>query len=89
MPAAARRRADAIGANWPRFDPAVASARFIFRTEGRTRMAEAIVQRRRLDPVVARAEGPDFRTALDELDEHMKRILKKDRERRKAHRPGH
>ncbi len=85
VPAADRNRADAIAAKWPRFDPAVASARFIFRMEGRTRAVEAIVQRRRLEPVVAHAQAPDFRSALDELDERMKRILKKDRERRKAH----
>ncbi len=86
---AVRRQAEAMAGRWPRFDPAVAKTSFVFRIQGRTHSAEAIVHRRRLETVVARAEAGNFRSALDELDGRMKRILKKDRERRKTYRPAH
>lgn len=89
VPAAARRRAEAMAAKWPRFEPAADGVSFVFRAEGRSRVVEAIVGRRRLAPVVARASADSFRSALDELDQRMKRILRKNRERRKAHRPDH
>ena len=84
---AIRQRAEATAAHWRRFDLAATNASFVFRIEGRTHSAEAVVHRRRLEPVVAHAEASNFRSALDELDERMKRILKKDRERRKTYRP--
>lgn len=89
LPGAVRQRAEATAAGWPRFDPAATNASFVFRIEGRAHSAEAVVHRRRLEPVVARAEAPSFRSALDEVDDRMKRMLKKDRERRKTHRPAH
>jgi len=89
VPAAARARAEAMAEKWPRFDPAADGASFVFRVEGRSQVVEAIVSRRRLEPVVARAGADSFRSALDELDRRMKRILKKNRERRKARRPDH
>ena len=81
-----RNRASKLAADWPRFDPAVMDISFVFRKEGRSHTVEAIVSRRRQQPVVARGEGPDFRVALDQLDEHVKRILKRDRSRRKDYR---
>ena len=78
-----RNRAEMLAERWPRFDPAVMDVSFIFRQEGRSRTVEAIVSRQRRQTVVARGEGPDFRVALDELDDHVKRILKRDRSRRK------
>lgn len=81
-----RNRASKLADGWPRFDPAVMDVSFVFRLEGRSHTVEAIVSRRRLQAVVARGEGPDFRVALDQLDEHVKRILKRDRSRRKDYR---
>ena len=81
-----RDRAEMLAARWPRFDPAVMDVSFVFQSQGRTHTAEAIVSRRRRQAVVARGEGPDFRVALDQLDEHVKRILKRDRSRRKDYR---
>ena len=81
-----RDQAEALAARWPRFDPATMSVSFVFQTEGRTCTAEAIVSRRRRQPVVARGKGPDFRIAMDQLDDHVKRLLRKDRARRKEHR---
>ncbi len=83
---ATRERAEALAERWPRYDPAVMDASFAFRLEGRQRSAEAVVSRRRRQPVVARGEGPDFRAALDRLDDRVKRILKRDRSRRTDHR---
>lgn len=81
-----KRQAEALAERWPRFDSAVMDVSFVFETEGRRQFAEAIVSRSRRQPVVARGEGPDFRGALDDLDQHVKRILRRDRKRRKEFR---
>ena len=81
-----RDQADALAMRWPRFDPAAMGASFVFRIEGRSCQVEAIVSRRRRQPVVARGQGKDFRGALDELDDHVKRILRRDRTKRKEFR---
>lgn len=78
-----RDRVETLSQRWPRFDPAVMDVRVVFRLQGRSHTVEAIVSRRRRQPVVARGEGPDFRVALDDLDTHVKRRLKRDRTRRK------
>lgn len=80
---AEREQAETLAQRWPRFDPAIMDISFVFQLQGRSRFAEAIVSRSRRQPVVATGEGPDFRTALNELDQHVKRILKRDRKRRK------
>ena len=80
---ALRDRAETLAARWPRFDPAVMDVSFVFRNQGRSHTVEAIVSRRRRQAVVAHGEGPDFRVAMDQLDDHVKRILKRDRSRRK------
>lgn len=81
-----RNRVEALSQRWPRFDSAVMNASVVFRLQGRSHTVEAIVSRRRRQPIVARGEGPDFRAALDDLDTHMKRRLKRDRTRRKEFR---
>lgn len=81
-----RDRAETLAQRWPRFDAAVMDVSVIFRLQGRSHTAEAIVSRRRRQPVVARGEGSDFRVALDDLDTHVKRRLKRDRSRRKEFR---
>ena len=78
-----RERVEILSQRWPRFDPAVMDISVIFRLEGRSHTVEAIVSRSRRQPLVARGEGPDFRVALDDLDTHVKRRLKRDRSRRK------
>ncbi len=83
---AIRDQAEALAALWPRFDPATMAVSFVFQTEGRTCTAEAIVSRRRRQPVVARGRGPDFRVAMDELDGHVRRLLRRDRAKRKEYR---
>ena len=81
-----RDQAETLAARWPRFDPAAMRVSFIFQIEGRLCTAEAIVSRRRRQPVVARGQGENFRAALGELDDRIKRILRRDRTRRKAFR---
>ena len=81
-----RAQAEGLAQRWPRFDPAVMEVSFVFRLEGRNHRSEAIVSRRRRQAVVAKGQGSDFRIALDELDDHVKRILRKDRQRRKEFR---
>ncbi len=81
-----RDQAEDLAQRWPRFDPAVMEVSFVFGMEGRDHTSEAIVSRRRRQAVVASGQGSDFRVALDELDSHMKRILRKDRQKRKEYR---
>ena len=81
-----RERAEELSRRWPRFDPAVMDVSLIFRLQGRSHTVEAIVSRRRRQAMVASGEGPDFRVALDDLDTHVKRRLKRDRTRRKEFR---
>ena len=78
-----RKRVEVLSQRWPRFDSAVMDVSVIFRLEGRSHSVEAIVSRRRRQPIVASGEGPDFRVALDDLDAHVKRRLRRDRSRRK------
>ena len=84
--AALRVRAESLSQRWPRFDPAVMDISVIFRLQGRSHSVEAKVSRRRRELIVARGEGPDFRVALDDLDAHVKRRLRRDRSRRKEFR---
>ncbi|MDE2652252.1 MAG: HPF/RaiA family ribosome-associated protein [Gemmatimonadetes bacterium] len=81
-----RTQAEGLAQRWPRFDPAVMEVSFVFGMEGRDHTSEAIVSRRRRQAVVASGQGPDFRVALDDLDCHMRRILRKDRQKRKDYR---
>ena len=83
-----RKRSEGIADRWPRFDRAVMDVQLIFRLQGRSHTVEAIVSRSRRQAAVAQGAGPDFRVALDELDGHVKRILKRDRSRRKEFRPA-
>ena len=84
--AALRIRAEVLSQGWPRFDPAVMDVSLIFRLQGRSHSVEAIVSRRRRQPIVASGEGPDFRVALNDLDAHVRKRLKRDRSRRKGFR---
>ena len=79
-------QAEGLAQRWPRFDSAVMEVSFVFGLEGRDHTSEAIVSRRRRQAVVASGQGPDFRVALNELDDHMTRILRKDRQKRKEFR---
>ncbi len=81
-----RDHADTLAKRWPRFDPAAMGVGLVFRIEGRAYTVEAIVSRRRRQSAVASGQGQDFRGALDELDGHIKRILRRDRTKRKDHR---
>lgn len=81
-----RNRAEDLSRRWPRFDPAVMDVSVIFRIQGRSHTVEAIVSRSRRRPLAAGGEGPDFLVALDDLDAHVRRRLKRDRSRRKEFR---
>ncbi len=83
VPQKLRDRAKAQAARWTRFDPAVMDAALVFRQDGHDGTVEAIVSRRRRQVAVAKGRGRDFRVAMDELDERMSRILRRDRTRRK------
>ena len=84
-----RRRAQAISERWPRFDTDMMEASVVFRIEGREHSVEAIVSRRRRRALVAAGSGGDFRAALDDLDAHVRKRLKRDRSRRRDRRHGY
>lgn len=83
VPSAVRAKAAALAQRWPRFDPAVMEVGIVFRLDGRDRLAEAVVGRRRRRAIIAKGRAADFRVALDQLDSHVSRMLRKDREKRK------
>ena len=84
-----RERAKVLADRWPRFDRTAQGIRLVFEVQGAHHSVEAVIARARRDPVVATGEGRDFRIALDELDGRVSRILRRDNQRRKDHKPRH
>ncbi len=62
-----------------KFDPRVSQAEVVFGEEKHVRKVEVILSVHGSEPVVARAEGGEFRSALDKVLERLTRILKRQR----------
>jgi len=68
-----------------KFSPRASAADVVFTEEKLTKVVEIVVHIDGGEPVVARAEGDQFRTALDLLVERVGRKLRRQRERRTDH----
>lgn len=68
-----------------KYSPRASAADVIYMEEKLTKVAEVIVHIDGGEPVVARGEGAEFRTALDQMVDHASRRLRKQRERRTDH----
>ena len=64
-----------------RFEPRLTSAEVVFEVERHLHRVEAVLSLHGAQPVVARAEGADFRVALDRVTDRLGKILR----RRRAH----
>lgn len=82
---AVRERAESLTGKWPKYDSTASHARLAFEVQGTQHTVDAQVWRDRREPVAAKGEGADFRSALDEVDQRMRRILRKDNQKRRNH----
>ena len=81
-----RQRVRDLVDRWQRFESGMMDGNLVFSVEGQDHSVEAVIRRKRTSPVVATGRGPDFRGALQELDDRVSRILSRDRQRRKDRR---
>jgi len=83
IPDSVRRRTEEQIARLAKYDSRVSSAEVVFEEEKRVRKVEVILSVDRGEPVVARGEGEEFRTALDKVVDRLGRILKRNRDQAK------
>ena len=65
--------------------PRASAVDVVYMEEKLTKVAEVIVHIDGGEPVVARGQGAEFRTALDQVVDRVRRRLRKQRERRTDH----
>ena len=68
-----------------RYDPRVGSADVTFTEEKRSRTAEVVLHIDGAEPIVARAEEREFRSALDKTIDRVTRMLKRERQQHRDH----
>lgn len=68
-----------------KYSPRASAVDVVYLEEKLTKVAEVIVHIDGGEPVVARGEGLEFRTALDQVVDRASRRLRKQRERRTNH----
>jgi ribosomal subunit interface protein len=85
VPADVLERTETQVASLSKYSPRATAAEVVYMEEKLTRIAEIIVHVDGVEPVVARGEGAEFRTALDEVMERISRQLRRQRERRTNH----
>ncbi|GMV07214.1 MAG: hypothetical protein AMXMBFR53_34890 [Gemmatimonadota bacterium] len=85
IPDSVRKRTEEQITRLAKYDPRVAAAEVVFEEEKRVRKVEVILSVDRGEPVVARGEGEEFRTALDKVVDRLGRILRRQRGQAKSH----
>ena len=88
IPESLRERAETLAGRLGKFDPRVSAAEIVFEEEKLTRRVEVILSVDRRDPVVARGEADEFRTALDKVIDRASRMLRRQRDQATQHK-GH
>ncbi len=68
-----------------RYDPAVSAAEVVYEEIKHIKTVEVILSIDRADPVVATGEGEEFRSALDQVVNRLRRILRRRRGQLKDH----
>ena len=68
-----------------KYSPKASAADVVYTEERLTKVVEVIMHIDGGDPVVARGEAAEFRTALDQVVDRVSRRLRKQRERRTNH----
>jgi len=85
IPDSVRKRTEEQITRLAKYDSRVAAAEVVFEEEKRVRKVEVILSVDRGEPVVAKGEGEEFRTALDKVVDRLGRILKRQRGQAKSH----
>lgn len=69
----------------PKYEQRATSAEVVYTEEKHTRRVEVIVRIDGAEPVVGHGEGVDFRSALDQVVDRVRRMLREQRVRRRDH----
>jgi len=85
VPADVLERTEAQVASLSKYSPRASAAEVVYMEEKLTRIVEIIMHIDGGEPVVARGEGDEFRSALDQVIDRMSRQLRRQRERRTNH----
>ena len=80
IPDSVRNRTEEQLRRISKFDPRVSAADVVYEEEKRVRRVEIVLSVDRGEPVVARGEGEEFRTALDKVVDRLGRILRRQRD---------
>jgi len=85
IPDSVRSRAEEQLGKLSKYEPRLAGAEVVFKTEKHLKKVEAVLSIDRGEPVVAGGEGAEFREALDLMVDRLSRILKRRRSQKKDH----
>lgn len=77
VPDAVLTRVEELIEKLVRYEPALSAAEVILEEEKRIRRAEAILSVDRAEPVVAKGEGEEFRTAIDQMVDRLSKKLRR------------
>lgn len=87
IPDSVRKRTEEQLAKLAKYDARLSAADVVYEEEKRVKRVEVILSVDRGEPVVARGEGEEFRTALDKVVDRLGRILRRQRGQAKSHQP--
>ena len=68
-----------------KYDAHIAGADVVFEEEKLSRTIEIVLRFERGEPLVAKGDGPDFRSALDKAIDRLGRMVRKQRDRKVDH----
>ncbi len=85
IPSRVRTRTESVVGGLTKYEERASAAEVVFSDEKHTKKAEIIVHIDGAPHVVARGEGGDFRSAIDQATDRAKRMLRDQREQRRDH----
>lgn len=85
VPQKVRERTERQIERLARYEPRATAAEVVYSDEKHTRKVEVIVHIDGAEHVVGRGEAADFRSALDQVTDRLRRMLSERRDRRRDH----
>jgi ribosomal subunit interface protein len=85
VPKSVVKRAEQLVGKLSKYDSRLTEAEVIFEEQKRSKKVEAILHLDRVDHIVAKAEGDEFRPVLDQLVDRLRRQLRDGRARATSH----
>jgi ribosomal subunit interface protein len=85
VPQRVRERTERQISGLSRYEPRATAAEVVYSDERHTRKVEVIVHIDGAEHVVGRGEAADFRSALDQVVNRLRRMLSERRDRRRDH----